>query len=107
MAVIEVGQISVDEEQIKAFCEKWQIAELALFGSVLRDDFRPDSDIDVLVTFKPAVRRRYEEIWDMKQELRAVFGRDIDLAQRQVIDGDANALRRRRILASARTVYAA
>jgi uncharacterized protein len=50
---MKLSAIDLSMDAIKAFCQKWQIAEFALFGSVLRDDFRPDSDIDVLVSFLP------------------------------------------------------
>ncbi len=105
--MIEAGKLSIDEEALRAFCEKWQIAELALFGSVLRDDFGPDSDVDVLVTFLPGEHWRFEDIWDMKEQLRTLFGREVDLAQRHVVERDANVRRRQRILNDIKTLYAA
>lgn len=76
---MKLKSIELPMEQIQAFCDRWQIIEFALFGSVLRDDFRPDSDIDVLVTFAPEAKRGLSETLQMRDELRAMFDRKIDL----------------------------
>lgn len=89
------------------FCDRWQITEFALFGSVLRDDFRPDSDIDVLVTFAPNAKRGLSETLQMKDELQAMFDRNIDLIVRAAIERSENWLRRKNILESAQVIYAA
>jgi predicted nucleotidyltransferase len=73
----------------------------------VRDDFGPESDVDVLVTWAPGVFRRYEDLLDIKDELAALFGRDVDIAQRHVVEADRNPYRRRNILESARLLYAA
>jgi hypothetical protein len=102
MAVI--SRVPLPLDQIEAFCRKWQIAELALFGSVLRDDFRPDSDVDVLVTFAPDAR---VSLWDwgpMLAELRVIFHREVDLVEKTAL---RNPFRRRHILSSYRVIYAA
>ena len=104
---MKVGAIEVAEADLRAFCQKWRITEFAVFGSVLREDFSPESDVDVLVTFEDGARWRYEDIWDMKLELAALFGREVDVAQRKLVETDENWLRRQRILESARTLYAA
>lgn len=96
--------VQVPMEQVEAFCRKWRIREFALFGSVLRDDFRPDSDIDVLVTFEEGARHSLFDLVDMKAELEAIFGREVDLVQKDLID---NPFRRHHILANHRVVYAA
>ena len=96
--------IDVPNDQIAAFCRKWQIAELALFGSVLRDDFRPDSDIDVLVTFAPDVPWSLYDWVDMIDELRAIFGRRVDLVSK---GGLRNPFRRHEILTTREVIYAA
>ena len=72
-------QIHVPKERIAEFCRKWKITELALFGSVLREDFRPDSDVDVLVTFSSDADWGFEHLLDMKEELQAILGRSVDL----------------------------
>ena len=96
--------IQIDRSKIEAFCRKWKIAELALFGSVLRDDFRGDSDVDVLVTFGPGGGIGLETRVQMLDELREMFGRDVDLI---VKDALRNPFRRLSILRSREVVYAA
>ena len=94
-------------KEIAAFYRRWNISQLALFGSVLRDDFGPDSDIDVLVTFAPGSARTLAAVSQMQQEIEALFGRPVDLVDRQSIERSPNHLRRKAILASARMVYSA
>jgi len=100
-------QIEVPRERIAEFCKKWRIREFAFFGSVLRDDFGPDSDIDVLVTFAPEARHTLFDLVDMEDELRELFGRDVDLVSRRGIEAGRNPLRKTAILESAEAVYAA
>ena len=101
-----VKNIALPMAQIQTFCDRWQIVELALFGSVLRDDFRPDSDIDVLVTFAPEAKRGLTETLQMQTELRSIFGREVDFIVRAAIERSQNWLRRKNILESAQIVYA-
>jgi hypothetical protein len=91
-------------DPIAAFCRKWKIAELALFGSAPRDDFRPDSDVHVLVTFAPDAPWSLFEWADMTDELGAIFGREVDLVEK---DGLRNPFRRHAILSTRRVIYAA
>jgi hypothetical protein len=72
------SRLSIDRAAISEFCERHHIARLALFGSVIRDDFRPESDIDVLVEFQPGIRVGLAFI-RMQDELSAVLGRTVDL----------------------------
>lgn len=104
---MKVGALDVPEADLREFCRRWRITEFAVFGSVLREDFGPESDVDVLVTFEDDTRWRYEDLWDMKEDLAAIFGRKVDLAQRHLVERDENWIRRRGILESARTLYAA
>ena len=101
------ARIAIPAEEIAAFCERWQVTELALFGSVLRDDFGPESDIDVLVSFDPAARHTLFDMVRMEEELKALFGREVDLAERAGIETSRNYIRRKDILQSAETIYAA
>jgi len=96
--------IEIPHNLIETFCRKWRIVEFALFGSVIREDFRPDSDIDVLVTFEPEAPWSLRHIVDMKDELEAIFGRRIDIVEKKAI---RNPIRRKDILNSFRVVYAA
>jgi uncharacterized protein len=98
------SRIPIDRDKIAEFCSRWRIAELALFGSVLRDDFRPDSDVDVLVTFDPNAGWSLFDLVDMREELTTLFGRDIDLVE---ADGLRNPFRRRAILRSKEVIHVA
>jgi hypothetical protein len=89
---------------IEDFCQRWQVKELALFGSVLREDFNAESDIDVLVTFAPENRRSLFDLVDMQDELAALLGRNVDLVTR---GGLRNPYRRHEILTTRRVLYAA
>ena len=100
-------KLSVSKEKIAEFCGAWKITEFALFGSVLRGDFRSDSDIDVLVTFTPSVAWDYEHLVRMKEELERLFGRPVDLVERQQIEDSDNYIRRKHILTHLETVYVA
>lgn len=100
-------QIDVPKERIAAFCRKWKIAELALFGSVLREDFRPDSDVDVLVTFSSGSDWGVEDLLDMKEELEALFRRRVDLIEKRLVEESRNYIRRKHILSHMETLYAA
>ena len=101
-----ITAIELPMEKIQEFCHKWQITDFALFGSVLRDDFRPDSDIDVLVTFSPTAKRSLTETLQMRDELQAIFERNVDLIVKAAIERSENWLRRKNILESAETIYA-
>jgi uncharacterized protein len=95
------GRLVLDRERLAAFCRRWEVAELALFGSVLRDDFRPDSDVDVLVAFAPGARRGLFDLVEMEDELTRLFGRRVDLVTRRGVEDSDSWLRRRAILDSA------
>ena len=99
--------LQVDEVRIGEFCKKWKVAEFAIFGSALRPDFGPDSDVDVLVTFKPDSKRSLFDLVQMEEELKGMFGREVDLVSRQGIEASRNYLRRKAILDSAKVLYAA
>jgi hypothetical protein len=95
---------ALPQERIAALCRKWKVREMALFGSVLRPDFRPDSDVDILVTFDDDAPWSLWDLLDMRAELREVFGREVDLVERRSLE---NPFRRRSILRSKRVIYAA
>ena len=101
------AQIDLPRENIAEFCKKWQIHEFSFFGSVLRDDFRPDSDIDVLVTFEEAAKHTLFDLVHMQDELKQMFGRDVDIVSRRGIESSRNYIRRDAILNSAEAIYAA
>lgn len=98
-------RLNLSEDQLKNFCHRWQITELSLFGSILRSDFRPDSDIDVLAAFAPGVRWSLLDHMRMEQELKTLFGRKVDLVSKRAIERSGNWIRRREILAAAQPIY--
>ena len=93
--------------EIHAFCQQWKITEFALFGSVLRDDFKDDSDIDVLVVFQEDAHPTLLDLVSMEDALGAIFGRKVDLITRKEIETSPNYIRRKAILNSAQVIYAA
>jgi hypothetical protein len=97
--------IELPTQQITEFCQKWQVIEFALFGSVLRDDFRPDSDIDVMVQFHPDAHPTFFDLTYMEDELKILFQRDVDLVTRKGIETSRNYLRRKAILSSIQVIY--
>jgi uncharacterized protein len=100
-----VGQrIKASSAQIAEFCQRWKITEFALFGSVLRDDFRPDSDIDVLVTFADERGVTWDDWMKMQTELETLFGRKVDLVSKEYLK---NPYRRHEILKTCQVIYAA
>ena len=99
------SRIDVPMQQVEQFCRRHGVQELALFGSVLRDDFSPDSDIDVLVTLQPGQTMTLEKYLDMRDELSAMFGgREVDLVQKRLLK---NPFRRHEILTTREVLYAA
>ena len=98
-------------DRIADFCRRWKITELAVFGSALRSDFRPSgptpSDLDVLVTYDPAARWTLLDEVRMQRELQEIAGRPVDLVSRRAVESSHNPFRRREILSTARTLYAA
>jgi uncharacterized protein len=97
-------ELAIDRDLLAGFCRRWRIQELALFGSVLRSDFRPDSDVDVLVTFEPDAPWTLWDLSRMRAELKELFGCEVDLVEKKAL---RNPFRRRAILADQRVIYAA
>ena len=97
------AHIPIDQEKIAEFCRRWKITEFSLFGSVLRDDFGPGSDVDVLVAFAPNSGRSLFDLVDMQEELQAMFGREVDVVSK---GGLRNPFRRHEILSTREVVYA-
>jgi hypothetical protein len=96
--------IEIRHDKIQDFCRRWKIKEFAIFGSILRNDFRPESDVDVLVTFQDEAPWGLFEFVEMIEELREIFGRDVDLVEKEAL---RNPFRRREILSHCQVVYAA
>src|SRR5438132_1060479 len=83
-------QIDLPASQIADLCQRYQVRELALFGSMLRDDYHPGSDVDVLVSFVPGSHQSVLELAAMRRELEAILGRRVDLVDRRVIEESSN-----------------
>jgi predicted nucleotidyltransferase len=98
--------ISLPQQFIEEFCDRWQIDELSLFGSILRNDFHPESDIDLLVTFAPNADWSLLDHAKMQQELVETLGREVDLITKRAIERSSNWIRRQEILSTAQTIYA-
>jgi len=97
-------KIEVQTDRIQAFCRKWRVRELALFGSVLSEDFRPDSDVDVLVSLEEDAPWSAFDLVDMIDELKSIFGREVDLLEKEAL---RNPFRRHSILSNREVLYAA
>jgi uncharacterized protein len=98
-------KINIPKSRIAQFCQRWNVTELALFGSALRTDFRPDSDVDVMVTFAPDAGISLFEMVQMQDELKAIFGREVDLISKRGLEHSRNYLRRKAILESAQVIH--
>ena len=99
--------ITLDMEKIEDFCRRWQISEFSLFGSVLREEFGPESDVDVLVTFAEEAKWSLFDRATMQDELKGIMGREVDLVERRAVERSENYIRRRHILKSLEQVYVA
>ena len=100
-------RISAPQEGLAEFCRRWQVADLSLFGSALRGDFRPESDVDLLVTFAPGVSWGFDDFLTIKEEIETLFGRTVDLVERRLVETSENYIRRKHILSQLEPLYAA
>ncbi len=96
--------IDIDREKIADFCRRWKVREFALFGSVLREDFGPKSDVDVLLTFGPGAPWGLFDLARMQRELRTLLRHRVDLIEKESLE---NPFRRRAILEASQVIYAA
>jgi hypothetical protein len=99
-------KVPFSRDAIEVFCGKWGVTEFALFGSVLRDDFRPDSDVDVLVSFHSDARPTLLTLVRMQDELQDLFGRRVDLLERGGMEQSASSVTREAVLSSLKVIYA-
>jgi hypothetical protein len=93
--------IDYDREKLRDFCRRWKVTEFFLFGSAVRDDFGPESDIDVLVTLAPDAPWTLSNWLEMQKELESFFQRSVDLIERAAVEHSENRFRKRAILSSA------
>jgi hypothetical protein len=99
-----LANIDIRMDEITAFCVKWKVVEFSLFGSVLGSDFRPESDVDVLVAFSEEARWSLFDLVEMQEELKELFGREVDLVEKGTI---RNPFRERSIMSTREVLYAA
>ncbi|NPV10050.1 MAG: DNA polymerase subunit beta [Anaerolineae bacterium] len=95
------GQIDIPWGELPALCRKWRVRELSLFGSALREDFSPESDVDVLVSFDPGAPWDLWDLIEMQGDLERLFARPVDLVEREVL---RNPWRREEILRTRRVL---
>ncbi|HPA47858.1 MAG TPA: nucleotidyltransferase family protein [bacterium] len=98
------AKVELDQDVLAACCRKWRVRELSIFGSALRDDFGPESDLDFLVSFDSAASWSLWDLMDMKEELETLFGRPVDLVEKEAL---RNPYRKREILGTCEVLYAA
>jgi len=104
---MEKIKITIPKEKVFDFCLRWKVNEFSLFGSVLREDFHAESDIDVLVSFSPETEYGLFDLVDMQDELKELFGRDVDMVEKEAIIQSKNYIRRKNILENTEVIYAA
>lgn len=100
-------KIKIPKAKLADFCKRWNVSEFAIFGSALSADFRPDSDVDVLISFAPQAQITLFDMVHMQDELKAIFGRDVDLVSKRGVENSRNYLRRKNILDSAQVIHVA
>jgi len=100
-------KLGVEADRIADFCRRWKIIRLAVFGSAVQGELRPDSDLDLLVTFRSDAEWTMFDHYTMEEELSRLFGREVDLVSVQALEENQNPICRSRILDSARQIYAA
>jgi uncharacterized protein len=98
-------RLTITSSQLADFCQRRHISELALFGSILRDDFHLSSDIDILVTFQSDAKISLLDLVDMQYELEDLCHRKVDLLTRKSVEDSPNWIRRKEILSTAKVIY--
>ena len=97
-------QVQLDRESLAKFCRTWRIRELSIFGSALRDDFGPDSDLDFLVSFEPQAGWDLWDLVSMRDDLMSIAGREVDIVVKEAL---RNPYRRKEILTHREVIHAA
>jgi predicted nucleotidyltransferase len=107
MQTLSLGPVSVDRDALALVCRKWGIGSVALFGSALRDDFSPQSDIDLLIEYLPGTRHSLFQYGYMNDDFERVFGRKVDLVRAAGLRTSRNEIRKQNIFSSAKPLYVA
>ena len=101
---MQTKKLRIPRKKISEFCRRWEVVEFSLFGSALRDDFRPNSDVDVLVTFSGEAQISLFDLVQMKLDLEKIFHRSVDIIEKDALE---DPFRKREILRTAQVIYAA
>jgi uncharacterized protein len=101
------GGIELDSQLVREFCHRWKIVEFSVFGSILREDFRPDSDVDVLVEYEKDAEWSLFDVMQMRDELGEILGRNVDLLDRAGVETSQNRFLKREVLSTLERVHAA
>ena len=104
---MELSSVGVFSDQILSFCQRWKVSELAVFGSALRKDFSHESDIDLLISFKPESHWGLFDMVRMESELEKIFNKEIDLVEKNAVKNSPNYIRRKGILDGAQVIFSA
>lgn len=105
--MVLLQDLDVKYEEIETFCRRWDVVELAIFGSALGEDFRSESDVDILVSFRETSRWRLFDLVRMEEELELMFRRDVDLVEKEAVKNSENYIRRASILNNAHVIFRA
>jgi predicted nucleotidyltransferase len=97
--------IPLPMDAIESFCQRWKIAELSVFGSILRDDFNVDSDVDFLYVLKPNIHWKLVDLIGAEEELEKLLSRKVDLVNKSSVEQSHNWLRKQNILSSSQVIY--
>ena len=102
---MQVYSVEIPDNQLRLFCQRWKVSELAIFGSALREDYPQDSDVDLLVSFNPEIQWGLFDLVNMENELKTIFGKEIDLVEKNAIENSRNYIRRKGILDGAQIIF--
>lgn len=97
--------LEVSDDAVSSFCKKWRVVELDLFGSALRLDFGPASDVDLLVVYAEDAHPTLFDEGHMQEELEALFGRPVHFMTKRAVENSSNPIRRKAILESATPLH--
>ena len=102
---MQVYSLEIPDNLLKQFCQRWKVSELAIFGSALREDYPQDSDVDILISFEPEIQWGLFDLVNMENELKTIFGKDIDLVEKNAVENSRNYIRRKGILDGAQIIF--
>ena len=102
---MQVYSVEIPDNQLKQFCQRWKVSELAIFGSALREDYQQDSDVDILISFEPEYQWGLFDLVNMENELKTIFGKEIDLVEKNAVENSRNYIRRKGILDGAQIIF--